>query len=147
MWACAILIKFNKTKSKVPHVGQGSPKHSYGLDGEWIESSPEEKDLGVLVDEKLNMSQQCVLAAQKANCVLGCIKRSVTSRSRKGILPLYSTLVRPHLEYCVQLWGPQYKKDIELFKRVEYPPEKKVFVLRKAVPSILFKTDWEFDNC
>jgi len=99
--------------------GQGNPKHKYRLGREQLESSPEEKDLGVLVDEKLNMTQQCALAAQKDNRILGCIKSSVASRSREVIVPFCSALVRPHLESCVHLWSPQHKKDMDLLEQVQ----------------------------
>jgi len=90
-------MKFNKAKHKVLHMGQGNPIHKYRQGGEWVESSLREKDLGVLVDHRLNMTQQCTLTAQKANCIHGCIKRRVASPSREVILLLYSALLRPHL--------------------------------------------------
>ncbi|KAK4822655.1 hypothetical protein QYF61_018607 [Mycteria americana] len=115
-WARLNLMKFNKAKCKVLHLGWGNPKDRYRLGDEWIERSPVEKDWGVLVDGKLNMSQQ---SAQKANRILGCIKRSVASRSREVIVPLCLALVRPHLEYCIQLWSPQRKKHMDLLERVQ----------------------------
>jgi len=88
------------------------------LDREWLEGSPEEKDLRVSADERFHMSWQCVLAAQEANHIVGCIKRSVTrSRLREVILPLYSVLMRSHLKYCIQYCVPQHEKDFELLER------------------------------
>jgi len=64
----------------------------------------------VLVDEKLDLCQQCALAACKANSLLGCTKREVIRSVREVIVPLFSALMRPHLEYCIQAWGPTTRR-------------------------------------
>ncbi|GAB0183557.1 hypothetical protein GRJ2_000821000 [Grus japonensis] len=118
-WADRKLMKFSKVKCKVLHVGRSSPRHQYMLEADQLESSLAEKDLVVLLDTRLNMSQQCALAAKAANDILGRVRQSIISRSREGILPLCSTLLRPHLEYCVQFWAPQYNRDIDILETVQ----------------------------
>jgi len=78
------------------------------------------------VDEKLEMRHQCALTAQKTDSILGCIHSSMASMSREVILPLYSALMRVHLEYCIQLWSHQHKKDMELLEQVQGRPIKMI---------------------
>jgi len=98
-WAIISGMTFNKNKCIILHLGWSDARYKYKLGEEWLESSPAESHLGLLVDTRLMMTQQCALAAERANCIRGCIKHSITNQSKEVIIPLYLALVRPHLEY------------------------------------------------
>ena len=108
-------MKFNA----VLHLGQGNPKHEQKLGDKCTESSPVEKNLGIVIDKKTNVSQQFALTAQKTNHILGCMKREGASRAREITVLLSIPLKRLHLEYCIQLRGPQHKKDMEMLEEIQ----------------------------
>ncbi|CAM4453019.1 unnamed protein product [Caretta caretta] len=110
-WSNSNRMKLNSEKCKVMHLGINNKNFSYKLGMHQLEVTEEEKDLGVLVGHRMTMSRQCDMAVKKANAVLGCIRRGISSRDKDVLVLLYKELVRPHLEYCVQFWSPMFKKD------------------------------------
>uniref|UniRef100_A0A6I8QAX7 Reverse transcriptase domain-containing protein n=1 Tax=Xenopus tropicalis TaxID=8364 RepID=A0A6I8QAX7_XENTR len=118
-WAANWKMRFNVDKCKVMHFGRNNINANYLLNGSVLGVSLMEKDPGVFVDYKLSNSRQCHSVATTANKVLSCIKKGIDSRDENIILPLYRSLVRPHLEYAVQFWAPVLKKDINELERVQ----------------------------
>ena len=78
----------------------------------------------------MKVSEQCGIAASKGNQILGLIRRNITYKGKKLIIPLYKAIVRPHLEYCIQAWRPYRKKDIDTLERIQRRATKMIPELR-----------------
>jgi len=132
-WANKWQMEFNFDKCKVLHAGCHNPKHEYTMSGTVLRSTEEEKDLGVFVTSDLKFKKQCQEACKKANRALGFVARHFDFKSKEILLPLYKSIVRPHLEYAVQFWSPYTREDIERMKRVHQRATK-------LIPSLSYKS-------
>ena len=118
-WANNWGMKFNEKKCKVMHFGRSNPNHTYHMNGVMLEKVTNEKDIGVTVSDNLKPSEHCKIIAQTARGVLGQLLRSFLSRDKVIFKNLYTTYVRPHLEFTSQAWNPWHSKDIELLEDIQ----------------------------
>ena len=117
-WADKWKMSFNVNKCKIMHLGYGNAKHEYNLDGTVLSETIAEKDLGILIDNELKLSKHIRSKVSQANRLIGLIKISFESLDDDIFTNLYNTLIRPLLEYCMQVWSPHLRKDIELLENV-----------------------------
>ena len=110
---------FNFGKCKCLHTGHGNLNVNYKMGDTVLGTTVKEKDLGVTISADMKVSEQCGIAASKGNQILGLIRRNITYKGKKLIIPLYKAIVRPHLEYCIQAWRPYRKKDIDTLERIQ----------------------------
>ena len=119
-WSNKWLLKFHPSKCKVLDIGtKERASYDYYINDTLLDHSTEEKDLGVFVDTKLKFSNHIAQKISKANNILGIIRRTFTYLDKSTLLQLYTSLVRPHLEYANPVWNPLYVKDIISIENVQ----------------------------
>ena len=113
-WALRWKMEFNVDKCKIMHLGSENPEHTYTMGGVNLAVTKEERDLGVLVDDKLKFENHIKGIVKKANRMIGLIKIGFACIDKVMFNNLYPVMVRPLLEYCVQVWSPHAFGDINL---------------------------------
>ena len=118
-WSEKWQMLFNFGKCKCCHTGHGNEDAQYTMGGTVLNTTLKEKDLGLTISADMKVPEQCGIAAAKGNQILGLIRRNIVYKEKELIIPLYKTIVWPHLEYCIQAWRPYRKKDIDMLERVQ----------------------------
>ena len=118
-WSTDWQMLFNVDKCHIIHAGQSNNTFEYTMGGRVLEVVEVEKDVGVLLHKSFRPSLQCAKAAKKANSVLGQLTRGTSYRDKITFMGLFTTFVRPHLEYCSQAWSPWTQGDIDVLEAVQ----------------------------
>ena len=129
-WADKWKMEFNVGKCKVMHLGSSNPRNRYFMGQDELAVTTEERDLGVLVDDSLEFDKHIHGVVNKANRMLGLIKIGFNSLDKESFMNIYPVLVRPLLEYCVQVWSPYKQRYISLIERVQERATKLVGSMR-----------------
>ena len=138
-WSKKWQMLFNYGKCKCLHTGHGNEDAQYTMSDTVLNTTEKENDLGLTISADMKVSEQCAIAAAKGDQILGLIRRNTGYKEKELIIPLCKTIVRPHLEYCVQAWRPYRKKDIDILERVQRRATKMIQKLRNISYEIYLK--------
>ena len=101
------------------HVGRGNGNFEYSMGGAALGVTNKEKDLGVWTTQDCKPSAHVLKAGSKAISMMHIVRRMFTSMDKECFLIMYKTYIRPHLEYCVQVWSPYLQRDINDLERIQ----------------------------
>lgn len=131
-WANKWAMSFNIKKCKILHIGNNNPQQKYYMNGIELETTDQEKDIGVIINGNLKPAKQCQKSAATAGVVLRQIAKNFHYRDKNIFKNLYCQYVRPHLEFSTVAWSPWLSADIELLEKVQRRAVSMVVGLRGA---------------
>lgn len=141
-WSDTWKLGFNAKKCKSMHIGHTNDKHQYIMldissgNRTIVQQVDEEKDLGVTFQSDLKFDKHIVQCVNKANKMIGIIKRTFTSIDKDMFLTLYKSLIRPYMEYATSVWSPHLKKDIFILENTQRRATKLV----KEIKDLSYET-------
>jgi len=124
-WTDTWLMELNAAKCKVMHLGNHNPNHLYTTPTREVqprkilETTTQERDLGIILSNNHKPTMQCNKAAIKASSIYGMMKKSIHSSQLPIWKIIYTTYIHPHLEYAIQSWNPYLKEDIAILESVQ----------------------------
>jgi hypothetical protein len=137
-WADKWQMNFNVDKCTVVHLGCHNREYNYTMGGNQLAEVEQQRDLGIIINKDLKWDKQVETSYKKAMKALGLIARNFHYKSKDIMLPLYTSLVRPHLEFAVQFWSPHLRRDIIKLEKIQHKATKMIPELRnKQYPARL----------
>ena len=112
-------MSFNADKCSVMHIGHNNMQSNYNMSNQQLPTTDQQRDLGIIITKHLKWQKQTEKSCKTANRVLGFIARNFRYKNKELILPLYKSLVLPHLDHAVQFWSPHLRRDIDKMEKLQ----------------------------
>ena len=129
-WASKWQMSFNVDKCSVIHIGHNNMQSNYNMSNQQLLTTDQQRDLGIIITKDLKWQKQTEKSCKTADRIMGFIARNFRYKYKKLILPLYKSLVRPHLKHVVQLWFPHLRRDVHKMEKIQRRPTKMIPEIR-----------------